>query len=48
MARDDITLEAAQKRIDSQMPNDVLKTFVDIAIDNNGSLSDLEEKLREI
>jgi len=48
MARDGITLEAAQKRIESQMPDDVLKTFVDIVIDNNSSLSDLEEKLREI
>jgi len=48
MARDGISLDAAERRIESQMPDDVLKTFVDMAIDNNDDISDLEEKLREI
>ena len=45
MARDGISLDAAEKRIDSQMPDAVLRGYVDIAIDNNGTMQELEEKL---
>jgi dephospho-CoA kinase len=47
MARDGISREAAEKRIGSQMPDAVLRGHVDIAIDNNGTLEELEEKLSE-
>ena len=41
-ARDGISREAAAARCASQMPDDVLRTYVDIAIENNGDLADLE------
>ena len=47
-ARDGISREAAEKRINSQMPDAELRGHVDIAIDNNGTLQELEGKLREI
>jgi len=47
MKRDSISCDAAQKRIDSQMSDDVLRGYVDIAIENNGTLHELEGMLRE-
>ena len=48
MARDGISRADALRRINSQMPDDVLKSHVDIAIDNNGTIEELEGKLDEI
>ena len=48
ISRDKISREAAEKRINSQMADDVLRGYVDIAINNNGTLQELEENLREI
>lgn len=48
MERDGIGRDAAQMRINSQMTDDVLRGYIDIAIDNNGTLQELEEKVREI
>lgn len=47
MARDGISRLTAERRIDSQMPDAVLRGHVDIAIDNNGMIHELEEKLSE-
>ena len=46
IARDGISSEVAEKRIGSQMPDAVLRGHVDIAIENNGTIHELEEKLR--
>jgi dephospho-CoA kinase len=48
MARDGIERPAAESRINSQMPEAVLRGHVDIAVENNGTLQELEEKIREI
>jgi len=47
VARDGIGRDDAQKRIDSQMPDAILRGHVDIIVINNGTLQELEEKLRE-
>jgi len=48
MARDNITRDAAQSRINSQMPNEQLRGYIHYAIENNGNLQELEAKLSEI
>jgi len=48
ITRDNLDSAAAQKRIDSQMPDSELRGYVDIAIENNGTLQELEADLREI
>lgn len=46
MARDDISCEDARRRIESQMADDVLRGYVDVTVENNGSLAELDEKVR--
>ena len=46
ITRDGISPEAAERRVGSQMPDTVLRGYVDIAIENNGTIQELEEKLR--
>ncbi|HHT51439.1 MAG TPA: dephospho-CoA kinase [Eubacteriaceae bacterium] len=46
MERDNYTKVQALKRINSQMPIKDKIRFADVLIDNSGSISDLEEKLR--
>ncbi|MBB6214930.1 dephospho-CoA kinase [Anaerosolibacter carboniphilus] len=46
MDRDGIDLEDAKRRINSQMTLEEKKNFADVIIDNSGTYSELEEKLK--
>ncbi|MFT9493614.1 dephospho-CoA kinase [Anaerosolibacter sp.] len=46
MERDDINLEEAKNRINSQMTLKEKQKFADVIIDNSGSYSELEEQLK--
>ena len=46
--RDGISLDAARLRINSQMPDDELRKQVDFAVENDGNLEELHEKVSEI
>lgn len=48
MARNDLSREDAQKRIESQMPIERKIELADIVIDNQESLSETEKKVEEI
>ncbi len=45
MARDQLTLDQAQQRIQAQMPIDLKKERADSVIDNQGSLADTEKQV---
>lgn len=45
MLRDALTLEQAEKRLQSQMPIESKKKLADIVIDNSGTLEELEKQL---
>ena len=47
-ARDGVTAEAAQKIIDAQMKLEEKRRLADYVIENNGSLADLENQVREV
>lgn len=47
-ARDGVTPEAAQKIIDAQMSLEEKRRLADYVIENNGSLADLENQVREV
>jgi dephospho-CoA kinase len=46
MGRDGLSLEAAELRLQSQMPIEQKKLLADIVIDNSGSLSDTEKQIQ--
>jgi dephospho-CoA kinase len=46
MVRDGLSLEAAELRLQSQMPIEQKKLLADIVIDNSGSLSDTEKQIQ--
>ena len=48
MARDGCSREAAQRRIDAQMPLDEKRALADHVIDNSGSLDDTEAQVRAL
>ena len=48
MERNHLTKKQAMSRIKSQLPLEEKKKYVDILIDNNGNLSDLQERLRKL
>lgn len=48
MARDGIDREAAQKKIEAQMPLDKKRKYADRIIDNNGSHAELKEEIKQI
>ena len=47
MARNNFSAEEARKRINSQITNDERLKHANVAIENNGTQSDLEKKVRE-
>ncbi len=47
MARNNFSAEEARKRINSQITNDERLQHANVAIENNGTQSDLEKKVRE-
>lgn len=47
-ARDNVTSEAAQKIIDAQMSLEEKRRLADYVIENNGSLTDLENQVRAL
>jgi dephospho-CoA kinase len=47
-ARDSVTPEAAQKIIDAQMSLEEKRRLADYVIENDGSLADLENQVREV
>jgi dephospho-CoA kinase len=47
-ARDGVTPEAAQKIIDAQMSLEEKRRLADYVLENNGSLADLENQVREV
>jgi dephospho-CoA kinase len=46
MERDGLSLEAAELRLQAQIPIDQKKLLADIIIDNSGSLSDTEKQIQ--
>jgi dephospho-CoA kinase len=48
MERDKLTLEAAELRLQAQMPIDDKKLLADIVIDNSGSLADTEKQIQKL
>lgn len=48
MARNNLTREDAQRKISSQLSNEVKETKADFVINNNGSLSELQAKTAEV
>ena len=48
VARDGISRDAAQRRLQSQIPNDVLVRRADYVIENNGDISDLKHRIDEL
>lgn len=48
MTRNDLTEEEALARIASQLSIEEKKARADVVIDNNGSLADLERRIKEI
>ncbi|MFP4597680.1 MAG: dephospho-CoA kinase [Persicimonas sp.] len=48
LARDDISAEQAQSRIDSQMPLEDKITVADYVVDNNGTLEDTRRQVEDI
>ncbi len=47
-ARDKIDRESAERRIDAQIPDSILKSKTDYSILNNGSIAELREKVSEL
>jgi dephospho-CoA kinase len=48
VARDDLSRQKAQDRIDAQMPVDQKADFADYVIDNDGSLDDTRRQVEEV
>ena len=48
MARNRISREEAEKRLNSQMPIDEKITMADIVIDNKGSIAETEKKVKKV